>query len=100
LPLGLAFVNELRPVSWTWNSNERNSESIVGTKQAGFIAQDIVALQKENDASYLGFGSDINPDEFTVGMSAAIPVLVNAIKELSAELTTLKAEVAALKQQA
>jgi hypothetical protein len=29
-----------------------------------------------------------------------LPVLVNAVKELSAELTALKAEVAALKQQA
>ena len=100
LPYGLAFVNGLRPVSWVWNNNELNPQSRVGLRQAGLVAQEVLALQEKNDASYLRIGNDYNPDELGVSLEATIPVLINAIKELSAELTALKTEVATLKQQA
>jgi hypothetical protein len=38
---GLAFLKQLNPVSFTWNTRDKAK---VGIKSAGFIAQEILAL--------------------------------------------------------
>lgn len=84
LALGLDFVNKLQPRTFNWKADE--------TPAAGFIAQEAAAVVDEYDADYLGFVDKSN--EFMgVGATALIPVLVNAIKELKAELDELKAKV-------
>ena len=99
LPYGLAFVNELRPVSWVWNNHERNPEGRVGTKQAGLVAQDALAIQEKYDAKYLGIGSDFDPDELGASTIAVIPVLIKAVQELSATVETLQSKVIELENK-
>ena len=90
LPQGLAFVKEMRPVTYQWKDPETNSDA-PDKVYSGFIAQEILEVEEKNDARYLGIVSDSNPEQLGIGMTAIIPLLVNAIKELSAEVEALKA---------
>jgi hypothetical protein len=63
-----------------------------GRLSAGFIAQELDAVVEEFGADYLGVVSKADPDCYTVGAAALIPVLVNAVKELAAEVAALKAK--------
>lgn len=83
LALGLDFVNQLQPRTYVWKEDKR--------KAAGFIAQEADAVVTANDADYLGFVDKSN-ELMAIGPSALIPVLVNAIKELKAEVDELKAK--------
>jgi len=83
LALGLDFVNKIQPRSFVWKSSQH--------KSAGFIAQELDAVVTESDADYLGLVNKDN-DIMGVGPTALIPVLVNAIKELKAEVEELKAK--------
>ena len=83
---GLNFVNQLKPKSF-WFKKERDSDEKAGDKKYGFLAQDILALegsdpviinnQDENSLKYIG--------------SHLVPILVNAIKELSTKVAALEA---------
>ena len=83
---GLSFVNQLKPKSF-WFTTERGSDEKHGDKKYGFLAQDILALE----------GSDPvvinNKDENSLKYQGShlIPILVNAIKELSTKVTALEA---------
>jgi len=90
LPQGLAFVKELRPVTFQWNDPELTSDD-PDKVYTGFIAQEILEIEEKNEARYLGIVDDSDPNLFSVGTSSIIPLLVNAIKELSAEVEALKA---------
>jgi len=83
LALGLDFVGQLQPRAYTWKAD--------GGKSAGFIAQEAAAVVDAHDADYLGFVDKSN-ELWGVGPAALIPVLVNAIKELKAEVDELKAK--------
>ena len=99
---GLDIVNALRPVTYKWdmrsNYDDRTPD---GTKKGtsteiGLIAQEVLTVEKAN-----GYASS-NDDSLIVDLSQdgdhyglkyerLVPILVNAIKELSAEVTALKA---------
>ena len=64
--------------------------------KAGFIAQEVQEVLKEENAEYTAIVNDKDPDKLQVGASGMIPMMINAIKELSAENTALKARVTAL----
>ena len=83
LALGLEFVGKLQPRSFTWKAD--------GAPAAGFIAQEVAEVVDEHDADYLHLVDRTNEH---LGLSATtlIPVLVNAIKELKAEVEELKAK--------
>ena len=82
LALGLDFVSELQPRSFDWKED--------GKHAAGFIAQEVDAVVEKFGADYLGAVSKADPECYTVAQAALIPVLVNAIKELKAEVAELK----------
>jgi hypothetical protein len=94
VPHGLDFVNQLNPVSYQF-IEDREAEIPVpyGPFRYGFKAQDILALEGNNpiiiDAE--------DPDKLRYNGEALVPVLVNAVKELSAQLEEMKAQLAALK---
>lgn len=90
LPQGLAFVKELRPVTFQWKDAETSSDA-PDKVYSGFIAQEILEVEEKNDARHLGIVFDSDPEQLGVGTTAIIPLLVNAIKELSAEVEALKA---------
>jgi len=114
---GLSWVNKLKPITYRWDKriwyNEYNEDGSLktevtpdGTKKRarqhiGFLAQDVLAVEQAD-----GFASkkddmlvvNLNEDDTAYGLKyeRLVPVLVNAIKELSTEVNTLKTKVAAL----
>ena len=89
LPIGLDFVNKLRPVKFKWQHREENIQN--GRIDTGFIAQELQVVQNETDANYVQSVDESNPDKLAASYSKLIPVMVQSIKELSAENTALKA---------
>jgi hypothetical protein len=89
LPESLDFINKLRPVKFKWNPRDNNGKD--GLYEHGFIAQDLQAVQKENNADYLNMVLDDNPDRLEASYGKLVPILVNAIKELSVKVTALEA---------
>ena len=88
LPEGLDFVTKLRPVKFEWATRDGNSKD--GSFEHGFIAQDLQAAQKENDADYLNMVMDENPDRLEASYGKLVPILVKAIQELTMEVNKLK----------
>ena len=114
---GLKWINQLKPVTYRWDKrtwyeeyNDDKTLKTAGTpdgskkrarKHIGFLAQDVLAIEQAD-----GFASkkddmlvvNLNADDTAYGLKyeRLVPVLVNAIKELSTEVTTLKNKVAAL----
>jgi len=87
LPVGLDFVNTLKPRQFKWQTRE-GVPTKDGTVSAGFIAQELQEVQ--TGAEYLDLVYDSNPDKLEATQGNLIPVLVKAIQELSAQVDTLK----------
>ena len=92
--LALPFVESLNPIKYQFCDKE-TGEVTDERYRYGFSAQEILA-NEENPEHPIIVSTD-NPDMYSVSDSMLFPVLVNAIKELSAEVKLLKAEVAELK---
>ena len=108
---GLDFVTKLNPKTYRWDKRSwyttNDDQSILDVtpdgskkrnkKHIGFLAQDVLALEKE-----IGFANDrddmlvVNQteDETRYGLKyeRLVPVLVNAIKELTARVKELENE--------
>ena len=101
LPWGLDFIDSLRPVQFTWDRRVLTPDDenwpMNGKKRAGFIAQDLQSAMTDNANEVLDLVYTSNPERLEVKQGKLVPILTQAIKELKAELDTLKAEVAALK---
>ena len=92
LPIGLDFVNKLKPVKFKWDIRNVNAENPhQGTVRAGFIAQDFKSLQENEDATFMDLTHETNPDKLEAKQGNLIPVLVKAIQELSVKVTALEA---------
>ena len=61
-----------------------------GRIDAGFIAQELQAVESSKSIDYLRLVLDENPDKLEAAPNRLFPVLVKAIQELSAENTALK----------
>lgn len=90
LKAGLDFVNSLLPVDFVWNTRDGGKVDI---KDSGFLAQDLKKAQIDNNLTIPGLVYDMNPDRLEASYGKLIPVLVNAIQELSIELEKLKTKV-------
>mgnify|MGYP006237201091 FL=1 len=105
--IGLAWINALRPVTYRWDrrtwygTDEEPYGTPDGSKKRqrlhiGFLAQEALEVEKTN-----GFGTsnddslicNLTEDGMSYGMKyeRLVPILVNAIKELSAKVTALEA---------
>ena len=88
VPHGLDFVNQLQPKSFEFKP-DREAEETDGIERYGFLAQDVLELEGENPVV-------VNKnDEHKLKMTNdyLVPILVNAIKELKAEIDTLKSQI-------
>ena len=85
VPHGLDFVNQLKPTAYQFRT-ARDSEETNGSVRYGFKAQDILAL--EGDAPVIIDNED--PDKLKYNSDSLIPVLVNAIQELTVRLEILE----------
>ncbi|MAO20969.1 MAG: hypothetical protein CMJ25_09490 [Phycisphaerae bacterium] len=103
--VGLAFINDLRPVTFNYKNKgdlpenfrgyeEGSTEVYKNSKtQHGFIAQEVkAAIDKHNDIKdgFSMWDDDDPTSQQRVGETAVIPVLVKAVQELSAEIEELK----------
>ena len=95
LPAGLDFLNTLRPVKFKWQTRDGNIKD--GRIRAGFIAQELQSAQE--DYKYLDLVMENNPERLEAKQEHLVPVLVQAVKELSAKNDELAAEIASLKSQ-
>ena len=82
---GLDFVNQITPIEYRFKKSREN-DIPHGTKKYGFKAQEILELEGDNPVIIN------NEDEENLKLTNAhlVPVLVNAIKELKAEIDELK----------
>jgi hypothetical protein len=87
VPHGLAFVNALAPTAYRFRVS-REDDTPTGFVRYGFKAQDLLAL--EGDTPVIINNDD--PKNLKYNQDSMIAVLVNAIKELKAEIDSLKAQ--------
>ena len=85
VPHGLDFVNKLKPVSFQFKKS-RDNDTPHGDVRYGFKAQDILALEGDNNVII----DTEEPNHLKYKGEHLVPVLVNAIKELKAEIELLK----------
>ena len=99
LNLGLDFINELRPVKFVWKQDHRNKQ------QWGFIAQEGRSALENNgvdlnnnpiskiDHARTVDGENGKEGSFTFQNAKLVPVLVQAVKDLTSQLEELRAKV-------
>jgi len=92
VPYGLDFVNQLKPTAYQFKV-DRDTETPDGDVRYGFKAQDILALEGNNPVII-----DIeDPDHLKYKGEHLVPVLVNAVQELTTMVKELQAEIKTLK---
>lgn len=87
---GLDFVRQLKPVAFTWNMRDGGK---VGVPDTGFIAQDLVKAQTDAGVTIPGLVYAENPDKLEAAYGKLIPVLVQAIKDLTDKVETLESRI-------
>jgi hypothetical protein len=105
--LGLSFINRLNPIKFTWKAqnelpvdhplyqevNLKDTATVIH----GFVAQEVkAALDAEGCSTFNGWAQGSDGVQ-AISREMFISPLVKAIQELSAQVETLKAEVATLK---
>jgi hypothetical protein len=91
IPHGLDFVQQLNPVSYNFKKS-REDDTPHGGKRYGFLAQDILALEGDDNVII----DNEYADNLKYQGESLVPVLVKAIKELSAKNDALEVRLAAL----
>jgi len=86
VPHGLNFVEQLNPIAYQFKTS-RQDDTPTGIVRYGFKAQDILALEGENSVVIDAEDSE----KLRINSDSLIPILVNAIKELSARVAALEA---------
>ncbi len=86
VPHGLEFIQSLEPIKFQFKNRESGEVTDTGYRY-GFSAQQIAEL--EGDPAVIANTAD--PENLKVTSAHLVPVLVNAIKELSAKVAELEA---------
>ena len=90
--LGLSFINKLNPVSY------KRTDGTSGRTHYGFVAQEVEQALTDIGKTTKEFGGvTIDKENYFLRFSQFTAPLTKAVQELSAEVETLKAEIAALK---
>ena len=92
VPHGLDFVKQLNPVAFQFKV-DRDTDIPSGPVRYGFKAQDILALEGEDNSVII---DNENPDKLRYNGEALVPVLVNAIKEQQTQIEQQQAQIDAL----
>ena len=91
VPHGLDFVQQLQPTAYQFKV-DRETDVATGIVRYGFKAQDVLELEGDNPVIV----DNEDDSHLRLNESSLIPVLVNAIQELSAQVTALTARLAIL----
>jgi len=92
VPYGLDFVNKLKPTAFQFKV-DRDTETPHGPVRYGFKAQDILALEGDNPVII----DTEDADNLKYKGEHLVPVLVNAVQELTVMVKELQAEIKTLK---
>ena len=92
-PYGLNFINTVRPVQFKWESRDGNVKD--GSTRLGFLAQELLAATDGNNA-ILDLVLDNNPDKLEAKYGNLLPIAIQAIQELSAQVEALTARIETL----
>ena len=91
---GLDFINDMRPVEFTWN---RRDGSLGAKPDMGFIAQDLYDVElTHSSTSRTRLVKWDDPSKLEADYLRTYPILVKAVQELSAKNKALEARIAAL----
>jgi len=110
LSMGLNFVNQLKPVTYRWDKRSFYSKDLSITPDGthkkpqligGLLAQDVEKIERE-------YGYKVEDEtnivtqkgedgQYSLTYEKFIPILVNAVQELSTQVDELKAEITTLK---
>lgn len=94
LTYGLDFINDMRPVEFTWN---RRDGSLGAKPDMGFIAQDLYETElNHSSSSRTRLVNWENPEKLEADYVRSYPILVKAVQELSAQVTALQARIETL----
>jgi hypothetical protein len=94
IPYGLDFINDMRPVQFTWN---RRDGSLGAKPDIGFIAQELNDVELDHSSSSrTRLVSWENPEKLEADYVRSYPILVKAVQELSAKCDALEARIATL----
>ena len=112
--IGLNWIKDLRPVTYKWDKRSwyGTEEEPYGTPDGskkeskvhiGFLAQEVLEVEKANgfgDSADTMLTCNITEDEQRYGIKyeRLVPVLVNAIQELSAKNDALEARIKTLEE--
>ena len=97
LDLGLDYINALRPVEFVWAMRDAEDDNPrQGTKEAGFIAQELRSAEDQFDACWLGTVLDTNPDRLEASPGKLLPIVIKALQEASAKIDELIDRIATL----
>jgi hypothetical protein len=98
IPIGLDFINQLRPVKYKYDSRDRYENGVPDGSKAddfwttGFIAQEVMAVQPE----WFKMAVELGEDRLTATPGMVLMPLLKAVQELSAQVTALQAQVNSL----
>jgi trimeric autotransporter adhesin len=84
---GLCFINQLTPIAFRFKKS-REDETPSGQTRYGFKAQDILALEGDNPVII----DNNNPDNLKYKGEHLVPILVNAVKELTKKIESLESK--------
>ena len=91
---GLDFINDMRPVKFTWN---RRDGSMGDRSEIGFIAQELYDVELDHSSTTLTrLVSWENPEKLEARPMATYPILVKAVQELSDKVDALTARIVEL----
>ena len=94
IPYGLDFINDMRPVQFTWS---RRDGSLGAKPDIGFIAQELHDVELDHSSSSrTRLVNWANPEKLEADYVRSYPILVKAVQELSAKCDALEARIATL----
>jgi hypothetical protein len=106
--IGLDFINKIKPRTFKWKpsnevpkelTNHYNEENqmVLDATMNGFIAQEVKEALDAVNAGVQGVWSEQSDGTQAISRELFISPLINAVKELSAQIQELKAEIDLLK---
>ena len=96
VPHGRGFLQGITPIEYAFKDRETGClTDPEGKRRYGFSAQEVLAAEGDKPV----IASAENPEKLQITSDYIIPVLVNAVKELSEELELLKSRIAVLESK-
>ena len=110
MPIGLDFLKEINVKSYNWKPSNELPENIIGyseentkdttTTMYGLMAQEVkAAMDKYGFEHFAGWNVRESDGLQGVSTESFVLPLINAVKELSAQIESMKAEIAELKNR-